>query len=291
MTKAFCLLISLGLVSQVFMSELIKIDLNLIPSLFKEATNNFKQLKLDVPLPANILNQVTRIIPGFTDEQCALDCLKYTHCISYSFTNKKCTLTLRGNFERKITINSQQHEKVDELIKCSLKTCSSSLYCASNSGTVLKQCLTTAESNVKYELSEWSAWSTCSQACSGGFRDRAKKCLKKYLKNDSKEYDVTEAADWLCNYSGANLRDRYQIEKCNEQQCGSYSGWSEWTACNKVCGGLRNRTRDCLAEDKSSEICDPIYLQEVNDCSSLKDCQSSIISKLCFRIFSDSIIF
>ena len=48
MTKAFCLLISLGLVSQVFMSELIKIDLNLIPSLFKEATNNFQKTLIQI---------------------------------------------------------------------------------------------------------------------------------------------------------------------------------------------------------------------------------------------------
>ena len=283
MGKVFIILILLGLKSQVLLSELIKLDLNLIPSLFTQSSNNINQLKLNNVLPQVTQKEVTRTLPGLTDEQCALDCLKYTHCVKYSFTNKKCILSLRGDFERKIAINFVQNEEIGELINCNLMVCSSSLYCASNSN--LNKCLSDPETKVKYELSDWSSWTSCSQACSGGFRDRIKKCLKKYLKNETIETEIVEGADWLCNYNGTDLRDRYQIEKCNEQQCGSYSAWSEWTACNKVCGGFRNRRRECLAEDKSSEACDPIYLQETNQCSSLSDCLSSIISKNLIRFY------
>lgn len=265
------------LISQVFLLNLVKIDLSEITSKFTRNSDNFKVLIQGTQLPSDTANEITQIVYGITDEHCALECLKSIYCIKYSFNSEmmRCLIILRPDFQRK----TSQSSSLEEVLKCNLNSCSSSLYCSTNdSGSSLCLCDSVlnlggldCNARVKYEFeADWSTWSTCSQTCGGGFRERSKKCLKKFGTK------VEIAADWLCG-STSSANRLYQVEACNDQQCGLYSPWSDWTACSKICGGFRSRARTCLLIDNANGFCDQSYLREINMCNNLDSCQSSVL--------------
>ena len=283
--KSLYLFIQLvSLIDQVFLLELIKLDVNLLSSVFSKSSNVYT-LKLDNSLTGDSSNEISRVIPAFFEQQCALECLKQTYCVKYSFLAelKSCVITLKPEFQRKMTLDSDQTGKLTDILNCNLDTCSTSLYCSSNSSG-LSQCLcdpilstggSDCSKTVRYELSDWSTWTQCTQTCGGGFKKRGKNCLKKF----ANQTVAVEDSDWLCGTS-----DKFQIETCSEQACGLYSAWSDWSECNKVCGGSKTRQRSCLVADSSNELCASIYLNEAQACSSFDSCNSAILSNLKYTL-------
>ncbi len=81
-------------------------------------------------------------------------------------------------------------------------------------------------------FSQWSEWGKCDKDCGGGLKER------------SRTY-------YPAQYGGIELDDRDKVLEqiaCNEQACpinGYFTEWSEWSGCDKECGGgtqIRTRT-------------------------------------------------
>ncbi|CAF0782230.1 unnamed protein product [Didymodactylos carnosus] len=84
--------------------------------------------------------------------------------------------------------------------------------------------------NCTCNLTEWVQWSTCSQTCGGGQRER------------TRERQTINAPD--C--TPTNLRE---VQPCNIDCCkvdGAFSPWTDWSPCSKSCDyGIQERTRKC----------------------------------------------
>ncbi|XP_062907004.1 SCO-spondin [Mobula hypostoma] len=81
-------------------------------------------------------------------------------------------------------------------------------------------------------VSLWTAWSACSQSCSLGAMFRRREVLRPELPGGK------------CNLT------LWDTRACFKQACpvnGSWSSWTEWSACNAKCGGgVRFRHRQCV---------------------------------------------
>lgn len=160
-------------------------------------------------------------------------------------------------------------------------------------------------------LSEWSEWSPCSgcgeqlqkrtrailkpgKACS--FLEETRPCLNPGCPIDCK---VSQWSDWsecdaVCG-GGLTHRDRFIVQsdrnggqscpplreetQCNTQACPIdcvIGDWSDWSACNKPCGGgVQIRNRSVIVQpDKGGQACPST--QEVKDCNTQtcpQDCE------------------
>lgn len=296
MRKFFSLFLLINLVGRIYLLEFSAVDSSFLLGLFTK-TKNVNVIKIDNQIPADTTNEIERTTPAFFEEQCALECLRNVYCVRFVFTEEKstCVISIRLNFERQSKFNPAQNSKITDHINCDLQACSKSLYCSPLNDTQIGNCLcdtvtTTGKScanKVKYEFSEWSTWSACSVACDGGFRNRNRKCIKKYF-NPAKNENVTEVMDnmeWLCDMN-YKISDVYDIQTCNVNRCRFYSEWSSWSPCDKICDGFKSRFRSC-EPGVTSELCNPVYLKDIQMCSSFEDCSSTIISKYfcCFGLF------
>ncbi|XP_032239033.2 coadhesin [Nematostella vectensis] len=83
-------------------------------------------------------------------------------------------------------------------------------------------------------FSQWSGWSQCSESCGQGLRGRARVC------NNPAPGRLGE------HCAGKD----HEIEQCGERHCpmnGGYTEWSEYSKCDKSCGGgVRTRSRYCI---------------------------------------------
>ncbi|XP_078487952.1 uncharacterized protein LOC100179634 isoform X3 [Ciona intestinalis] len=123
----------------------------------------------------------------------------------------------------------------------------------------------------------WSAWSSCSVTCGGGFSDRTRTCLNGYEGDDgctgTSQESVScadqDCAMWTawgtwtpcsltcgrgvrshrrnCTIFGECVGDDTKQESCVEGNCEYWSFWSEWSPCTSSCGnGVSSRTRECI---------------------------------------------
>jgi hypothetical protein len=78
----------LGLVGSIQGTELMQLDPVYILSWFtkQSANSNVNTIKSKTALPTDTAAEVVRTIPVFFEEQCAIECLRNTYCIRYSFT-------------------------------------------------------------------------------------------------------------------------------------------------------------------------------------------------------------
>lgn len=161
--------------------EIKQIDTGFLFGLFNRTANGLNTIKLR-SLTQNSNSQDSKItIPAYFEEQCALECLKNINCIQYTFLvdQEKCVVSIRPNFNRQENLDPAKNAKIAETINCNLQTCSNGLYCSSNSNessSTTGSCLCdsnlnngqTCSNKIKYELSEWSVWSSCSASCNEG---------------------------------------------------------------------------------------------------------------------------
>lgn len=112
-----------------------------------------------------------------------------------------------------------------------------------------------------------------------GFKQRSRKCIKKFFDETSNSIKTEDMSnfDWLCDNLSQSPQEKYQIQTCNDQKCRIYTEWSDWTTCSKICGGFRSRQRSCARN--TLNLCNENYLNDVQACSLLDDCKSTIISK------------
>lgn len=113
------------------------------------------------------------------------------------------------------------------------------------------------------ELSEWGAWSQCSQECGGGEQTRNRTVLTEPAFGAPPCSNLTETRD------------------CNTQKCPIHcevGKWSEWTMCNVTCGGgSQSRTREIVQRPRFGGDACP-RLEEEQACNTQEcpfDCKVS----------------
>ena len=232
----------------------------------------------------------------FFDEHCLIECLKNMHCIKYVFNQTESVCRLQLIFKRK-TYNYDDDTdiafKFKNYFKIDLLSCENGVYCMDELekkeiGINYPLCNPfhktgkNCEHEIAYDYSDWNQWSSCNQACGLGLRSRKRSCLRRYFDDEIKE-NLTlniENNDWLCQkvILDQNLIETKQVEDCRIAICHYYTEWSEWSTCNRICNGFRNRSRTCLLDSKNLN-CDQRNLLETEPCEQI-DCKSSIISKI-----------
>jgi hypothetical protein len=257
------------------------IDSAYLLSLFVTRTQSGKPYKLLDSRLNDWTGELERSFVAFLEEQCIFKCFQYTQCVRYLHdpVSNQCFIYLRPNYKRQI--EPSDAEKLKAYIGCDLRLCSDSFYClpfAEPNG----KCLCDPSSangdscsdKIKYELSDWSEWSECSEKCGGGISERSRQCFKKYY-DPKRRVNVSEemvGKSWLCQE-----QDNYQVKECNTDECRVYGAWSEWTKCSKLCGGYRTRSRVCVSNNGNP--CNPDFLQETEPCSFVDDCANTILGK------------
>ena len=88
-------------------------------------------------------------------------------------------------------------------------------------------------------FSSWSPWVECSASCGGGVTTRSRLC-----DNPSPRYGGNDC-------SAGKQGSSVESKTCNSFQCEGadlFTQWSEWTTCNKKCGGgVSFRKRTCTS--------------------------------------------
>ena len=234
-------------------------------------------------------NEKRRLIPCHFVEQCALECYKSTKCSSYVFYEElnHCELVLNSTFNRALESDEETLQTISQQISCDLKKCSKSVYCSADKACLCDPTSTSVSEDcsqkVKYELSDWTEWSPCSTTCDEGFRQQKRFCTKVYFDpvSKSEKREILENQEWLCGLD-LKLEDTYRIEKCMLAKCSFYSEWTGWSACNKICGGYRTRTRNCTLTGQNVEafdhLCNSVYLNNVEVCE-YDDCSAMVACK------------
>uniref|UniRef100_H2YGV8 ADAMTS cysteine-rich domain-containing protein n=1 Tax=Ciona savignyi TaxID=51511 RepID=H2YGV8_CIOSA len=78
-------------------------------------------------------------------------------------------------------------------------------------------------------LSSWTAFTTCSVSCGGGFHSRTRQC-----------YNFVPG---ITNCVGLTA----ESVACNTRICPTWSEWSGLSSCSRTCGGgTAKRTRRCM---------------------------------------------
>ena len=128
---------------------------------------------------------------------------------------------------------------------------------AANGGKECPLLSETKQCNEQYcpincEVTSWTDWSDCSNNCGGGVQIRSRTVS-------------TQPA-----YGGQSCPTLLESKQCNEQPCPVdciVSDWTEWTNCNKNCGGgTKIRTRNIIQQPQNGGNACPI-LTETEKCN------------------------
>jgi hypothetical protein len=105
--------------------------------------------------------------------------------------------------------------------------------------------------------SDWSEWSACNKECGGGIQSRTR--------------TYTPAINGGIDLSLDERNKLSEEQTCNNQACatnGSYSTWSNWSACNKTCGtGTQIRSRTYTPATGGGTDISPLVLSESLTCN------------------------
>jgi hypothetical protein len=178
MLRVLTLLFVLNALPCVYLFQVTPVDSKLLMGFFDKAAPNsdLKVIKPEFVSTGSNSDElsVEKIAEtsSFFEEQCLIECLRSPSCVKYAFNEdtRSCKLTINKSKLR--TLNSPQ---ITSNVMCDAQSCSNSLYCSPQS-TTAGQCLcdssTTWGSNcankIQFDLSEWSAWNTCSVGCDSG---------------------------------------------------------------------------------------------------------------------------
>jgi len=110
---------------------------------------------------------------------------------------------------------------------------------------------------------DWTNWSPCSKACSGGHKARFR---------ETHQYSL---------YGGYQCGESIELQACNMQPCPVdcvLGEWSQWSECNKACGGgEQTRKRQIVTPDEGGgKPCS--HLHETRSCNTQScaiDCKVS----------------
>lgn len=115
----------------------------------------------------------------------------------------------------------------------------------------------------------FSAWSQCSAECGGGTQSRSRSCTNPRPSNGGAECSGDAEESQRCN-----------TDPCTVEVDGGWSNYSEWSDCNKECGGgyrLRDRTCSKPSPSKNGKPCaGPNHdFQNCNEqsCSAMEKCK------------------
>merc|ERR1712038_1991169 len=136
---------------------------------------------------------------------------------------------------------------------------------------------------VDCDWTSWSDWSSCSQTCGAGVREKSRQ-VKTTAQNGGSPIDLRFGSP--CSGSAR------QTESCNIQECPvncQWSSWSETGPCSKSCGGgvqyfervinveSQNGGQSCTGSRTKREYCNtqncPCYCNIDNRCSCRRDRQ------------------
>ncbi|XP_052282757.1 coadhesin-like isoform X1 [Dreissena polymorpha] len=103
--------------------------------------------------------------------------------------------------------------------------------------------------NINYEIcskpvcatwTDWGSWSSCSNTCGYGLKERYRNCSGTF-----------EPWDFCV---GSDVQNVMCKTSCNENR--SWSTWGAWGSCSNTCGsGLRKRTRSCVGSTDLINLC------------------------------------
>jgi hypothetical protein len=81
--------------------------------------------------------------------------------------------------------------------------------------------------------------------------------------------------EWLCAKNFSDLTATFEINECAVDECKTYSDWSDWSPCSRICGGYTFRNRSCFDQKN----CDTNFLSQIKLCQLLENCESNLIGK------------
>ena len=100
--------------------------------------------------------------------------------------------------------------------------------------------------------SEWGQFSECSETCGGGYTTRTRQCNDPSPINGGEDCPGETFETAVCNKEincksdKAKQRSTHQMHPYLGPVHGSWSKWSDWSTCTRVCGtGNQTRERSC----------------------------------------------
>lgn len=120
------------------------------------------------------------------------------------------------------------------------------------------------------QLTDWSAWSSCSEPCGWGVRTRYRKyvnrkAIKKCQKQVAFPPELEENSE--CHVRFCTVNDTVKVPP--NRNC-KFSNWSYWSACNTTCGiGKQIRIRHRIIPPNISEALHRKLVNE-KDCDKIK---------------------
>lgn len=194
-------------------------------------------------------SRMRKLIRVKEGEFCNFNLVETTGCVHPYMEQHICTLTAWSEWSTCTADCSGHQSRTRTIVAAEARYChvdytlslSESQGCGSPPPCSAKPC----------ELSEWSAWSTCSHRCGPGVQTKERRIL----------------AGGDCD---ATLKDVQgcQVAPCRPQDC-KWGKWVHWSSCSRSCGGGTSRRHREIdqAPLHDGKPCDPAETSEVKPCN------------------------